>query len=130
MGLESLPAGWEVWSDETIRVVLAYRPDVFDTAAFPAACMPTIYLSKGKRGRRPGPHDPPADEPWYVTLYLEPEVNRDPETVPTRDDAADLAADLAERFATGDLDYRALYQVPRSDYFGKLDELTGRSEEA
>lgn len=126
MGFELVPDGWEVWSDEATRVVLAYRPDVFDTASFPAACMPTIYLSKGRRDRRPGAHDPPADADWHVTLFLEPEVNRDPETASTRADATDVACGLAERFATGEIDYRGLYQVPRPDYFEKLDELTGR----
>ncbi|MFT4923284.1 MAG: hypothetical protein ACI8XM_002510, partial [Haloarculaceae archaeon] len=34
------------------------------------------------------------------------------------------ATDLAQRFADGDVDYRGLYQVPRPEYFEKLDELT------
>jgi hypothetical protein len=38
------------------------------------------------------------------------------------------AADLAERFAGGEVDYRGLYQVPREGYFEKLDELTGRAD--
>lgn len=123
---DALPSGWEVWSDQATKVVWAFRPDVFDTAAFPAACMPTIYLSKGQRGRRPGPHDPPPDAPWYVTLFLEPEVSRDAERVDTRAGAEETALDLAEQFAAGEVDYRTFYQVPRESYLDRLDELTGR----
>lgn len=126
MAFESLPVGWEVWSDEATRAVLAYRPDIFDASAFPAPCMPTIYVSKGKRGRRPGEHDPPAEADWYVTLFLEPEVNRNAEVAETRAAAEAAATDLAARFANGEVDYRALYQVPRPDYFDRLDDLTGR----
>jgi len=36
------------------------------------------------------------------------------------------AVDLAERFAEGDVDYRAAYQVPREAYLDGLDDLTGR----
>lgn len=126
MSFESLPAGWEVWNDEPARVVLAYRPDVFDGADFPAPCMPTIYLSKGQRGRRPGQHDPAPDAAWYVTLYLEPEIEADPDVVDTRAEAEAAATDVAREFATGQVDYRALYQVPRPDYFDRLDDLTGR----
>lgn len=127
MGLETLPDGWEVWSDEPRKVVLAYRPDVFDAAAYPPACMPTIYLSKGRRDRRPGRTEPPPDAPWYVTLYLEPEVGEEREPVGTRGEAEAVATDLARRFADGEVDYRSLYQVPRPAYLDRLDELTGRS---
>jgi hypothetical protein len=126
MGFESLAPGWEVWSDEATKVVLAYRPDIFNTADYPAPCMPTIYVSKGQRGRRPGRHDPAPDADWYVTLFLEPEVNADPETAETRSEAEDVATTLARTFTDGDLDYRGLYQVPRPDYFDRLDECTGR----
>ncbi len=127
MGFESLADGWEVWSDEATKVVLAYRPDVFDTQDYPAPCMPTIYVSKGQRGRRPGRHDPPAEADWYVTLFLEPDVNLDPTVVETRGDAESAASDLARQLAEGEVEYRSLYQVPRPDYFDRLDELTGRS---
>ena len=126
MAFESLPEGWNVWSDEATRAVLAYRPDVFDGNDFPAPCMPTIYVSKGKRGRRPGEHDPPAEADWYVTLFLEPEVNLDAEVTDTRAAAESAATDLAARFANGEVDYRGLYQVTRPNYFERLDELTGR----
>jgi hypothetical protein len=123
------PAGWELWSDADRRLVLAYRPDVFDAGDFPAPCLPTIYVTQRERDRRPGlDPDPSPGTPWVVTLYLEPEVNRDPDRYDTRADAFDAALDLAARFADGEVDYRGLYQVPRADYFRKLDELTGRAE--
>lgn len=125
MSLERLPDGWGVWSDEATKVVLSYRPDVFDTAAFPPPCMPTIYVTKGRRSRRPGRNDPAPDDPWYVTLFLEPEVNRPADEYGTRGEATAGATDLARRFVEGDVDYRGLYQVPRPEYLDKLDELTG-----
>lgn len=126
MSFADLAAGWEVWNEGENRSVLAYRPDVFDGSQFPAPCMPTIYLTKGRRGRRPGPHRTSPGDPWYVTLILEPDVTADPETYDTREGAMNGAVALAERFATGEIDYRSLYQVPREAYFEKLDELTGR----
>lgn len=126
MSLDRLPDGWQIWSDETTKVVLAYRPDVFDSTAFPAPCLPTIYMTKGKRTRRPGQNDPAPDDPWYVTLYLEPEVDSGTDKHESRTAAEDAAVDIATRFDTGKIDYRSLYQVPRPDYFDRLDELTGR----
>lgn len=125
MGFESLADGWEVWSDEATRVVLAFRPDVFDTVEYPAPCMPTIYVSKGRRGRRPGRERPPPDADWYVRLYLEPDVALPAESAETRGDAEALAADLASRFAAGEIDARGLYQVPREAYLDRLEALTG-----
>lgn len=122
---DELPAGWEVWSEERRKVVLAYRPDVFNTADFPAACLPTIYVTKGRRSRRPGRNDPDPEDPWYVTLFLEPEIEGPTDEYDTRDGATAGAADLARQFADGAVDYRALYQVPRPGYFEKLDDLTG-----
>lgn len=120
--------GWTVWNAEDDRVILAYRPDVFDGSEFPAACLPTIYVTRGRRTRRPGANrNPPPDAPWVVTLFLEPDVDRDPEAYDTFGAALDAAADLSSRFADGDVDYRGLYQVPREAYFDKLDELTGRT---
>lgn len=126
MSLEGLPAGWQVWSEQPTKIVLAYRPDVFDTAEFPAACLPTIYVTKGRRDRRPGRHDPAPEDPWYVTLFLEPEVEYDTREYDTRSAATAGARELAGEFADGAVDYRALYQVPRPEYFEQLDELTGR----
>lgn len=127
MSFEELADGWVVWNEERHRSILAYRPDVFDSQAFPAPCLPTIYLSKGKRSRRPGRDRPAPDDPWYVTLFLEPEVDTGTETYDSRQAAIEGAMELAERFAQGDIDVRDVYQVPREDYLDELDALTGRA---
>ncbi|OVE85914.1 DUF5820 family protein [Natronolimnobius baerhuensis] len=128
--LEALPDAWTVWSDgDDGRLVLAYRPDVFDGDAFPAACLPTLYLTHGKRTRRPGqnPTSTAGTADWYVTFYLEPDVSlNETNRFPTRDAALERALELAQAFDDGEIDYRGLYQVPREQYFERLDELTGR----
>ena len=122
----TLGDGWRVWNAEDDRVILAFRPDVFDGTDFPPACLPTIYVTRGRRTRRPeGNRNLPPDAPWMVTLFLEPDVDRSPEAHDSRADALDTAVELTRRFSAGELDYRALYQVPREAYFEKLDELTG-----
>ncbi|MFB6118605.1 DUF5820 family protein [Halosegnis sp.] len=122
-----LPDGWRPWSEAADKLVWAYRPDIFDGDAFPAACLPTIYLTRGGRSRRPGvDRDPGPGADWHVTLFLEPEVGPDPERYPDRAAAIEGARELARAFAAGEIDYRALYQVPREAYFRRLDELTGR----
>src|SRR5699024_1272179 len=71
---DSLSAEWTVWNRSEARCVLVYRPDVFDADAFPAPCLPTIYLTHGRRSRRPGPRRAPGTEgAWYVSLFFEPE---------------------------------------------------------
>lgn len=129
-----LPDAWRVWSKgEDGRLVLAYRPDVFNADDFPAPCLPTLYLTHGKRTRRPGvnPADTADSEDWFVTLYLEPDVSLH-ETLrfPTRDEALERTVDLARQFDEGEIDYRELYQVPRETYFERLDELTGSDDTA
>lgn len=126
---DDLPAGWEVWSDEDDgRAVLVYRPDVFDSDAFPPACLPTLYLTNGpKRRRRPrSTTDRRRRDTWHVTLFLEPEVEY-PEapSFDSRADAVGGAVELAEAFADGELDLRGCYQAPRDEYLDRLDELTG-----
>ncbi|ELY42421.1 DUF5820 family protein [Natronorubrum sulfidifaciens] len=124
----SLADGWDVWSHgDDGRLVLAYRPDVFNGDDFPAACLPTLYVTHGKRTRRPGtnPTTRTDETDWYVTLYLEPDVSAENERFPTQDDAIARALALARAFAEGEVDYRGLYQVPRETYFERLDELTG-----
>jgi len=76
-----------------------------------------------------GPAAPALTGPgsWYVTFYLEPEVERDADSYEGRDAAVEGAVALATRFADGELDYRSLYQVPREAYLDKLDDLTGRT---
>jgi len=124
--MDDLPDGWVTWSEQAGNVVLAYRPDVFDTEAFPAPCLPTIYLTHGRRSRRPGRQRPDDTTPWYVTLYLEPEVDCGTEEFESRSAARAGANALAGRFSDGEIDYRSLYQVPRPAYLDRLDELTGR----
>ncbi|AGN01598.1 hypothetical protein L593_08265 [Salinarchaeum sp. Harcht-Bsk1] len=123
--MDDPPAGWEVWNEgEDGRLILAYRPDVFDGDAFPAACMPTLYCTRGRRNsRRPGPErDAAAD--WFVTLFLEPEVTVAEERFDRREDALDRLRTVAADFAEGAIDYRDSYQVPRDDYLDELDALT------
>ncbi len=123
----ALGDGWTVWNAEESRAVLAYRPDVFDGSTFPAACLPTVYVARGRRTRRPeGNRNLPPDAPWLVRLRLEPEIDRQPEAYDTRSAAIEWATELTRRFADGDVDYRSLYQIPREAYLEKLDELTGR----
>jgi len=124
MAFESVPEGWQVWSDGGEKAVLVYRPDVFDSADFPAPCLPTIYVTKGRRSRHPGATTSPGD-PWYVTLYLEPEVDREADSYRTRAAAEEGALELARRFASGDVDVRGMYQVPREEYLDELEALTG-----
>jgi len=122
MSFEALPDGWRVWNEEPSgRAILVYRPDVFDGDELPAECLPTIYLTNGARKARPGSGQYATDE-WHVVLFLEPEVEAVSETLDDRDAGAAAAVDVAERFAAGDVDYRAAYQVPREDYFERLDE--------
>lgn len=126
MAIESVPAGWEVWSEESTKLILVYRPDVFDSTAFPAPCLPTLYVTKGRRSRRPGRAETAPDDLWIVRLYLEPDVVGPVRECDDREAAMDQALDLAGSFTAGDFDYRALYQQPRTDYLDRLDALTGR----
>jgi hypothetical protein len=126
---DDLPAGWEVWSDEADgRAVLVYRPDVFDTDAFPPECLPTLYLTNGpKRRRRPrSAADRRRRDTWHVTLFLEPDIEHpDAPAFDSREAAVEGAVEFARRFDDGELDLDGLYQVPRDEYLDRLGELTG-----
>lgn len=125
MSFESVPDGWRVWNKEPSgRVILTFRPDQFDGDDLPAACLPTIYLTNGSRRSRPGAGQYATDQ-WHVVLYLEPEIEAVAETYETRSAAVDGTLNVAARFAAGDVDYREVYQVPREEYFSRLDELVG-----
>jgi hypothetical protein len=128
---DDLPDDWVVWSDESDgRSVLAFRPDVFNTQDFPAECLPTLYLTRGRRNhRRPGvSREDALSGDWYVTLYLEPDVQlQETNRFETREEAVAGTVELARRFTAGDIDPRDVYQIPRPEYFEKLDELTGRA---
>lgn len=119
-----LPDGWSVWNDEPHRVVLAFRPDVFDGDAWPAACLPTLYLTD-RSERRP---ECPASDDWRVILRLEPDVAIAEERGLTdRGAAVEQASALAARFVAGEFDMRAAYHRPPEAYLEKLSALTGNS---
>lgn len=127
--MDELADGWQVWSEGEHRVVFAYRPDVFEGQSFPPACLPTIYVTRGRRSRRPGVDlDPDPGTPWFVTLFLEPEVERPADSYDDRAAALEGARNLARRFARGEVDFRGLYRITddREAYLARLDELTGR----
>jgi hypothetical protein len=122
----TLGEGWTVWNAEPDRAILAFRPDVFDGSSFPAPCLPTVHLTRGRLTRRPeGSRHLPPDAPWLVTLRLEPDVERDPDVYDSRATAIEGAERLTRRFSAGDLDHRSLYQRGRESYLDRLDELTG-----
>ena len=122
-----LPEGWRVWNEEDEgRVVLVFRPDVFDTQQFPPECLPTIYVSQ----RPPQERLPRLDaerSDWYVALRLEPEVQV--KTVgsrhETRAEAIQEAVEISRAFEDGEIDFRESYQVPREEYLNALEEHTG-----
>jgi hypothetical protein len=126
---DPLPDGWTVWNEEPGgRVVLAFRPDVFEGERFPPECLPTLYVSRrppGQRRRRAGQRS----DAWHVAFYLEPEVRvRDCEaTADSREGALAAAREVAASFADGAVDPRASYQVPREEYIAELERLTGRA---
>jgi len=128
MGLDALPESWTVWNEQRDgRVILAYRPDVFDADEFPAPCLPTIYVTNGSRANRPGAGQYRTEQ-WHATLFAEPEIELENETRESRGAAIDAAVEVAERFVAGDIDYRDAYHTPRKGYLAELDELTGREE--
>ncbi len=125
-----LPPGWVEWDRlEGDHLVLVFRPDVFDSDAFPAACLPTIYVREGERDpRRAGPDPQPGTEGLFtVTLFLEPAVEDVIATEPQWTDAVEAARETAGAFAAGDIDPRSLYQEPRSGYLDRLEELQADS---
>ncbi len=123
MSLTELPTGWRVWNEEPDgRVILAYRPDVFNAETFPAACLPTIYVTNGSPRRRPGAGSVETDT-WQVKLFFEPAVEATTTRHDSRESAIDGARETAQSFVDGAVDYREAYQVPREAYFEKLDEL-------
>ena len=127
---ETLPAGWEVWNAEPGgRVVLAFRPDVFDGTAFPPACLPTLTVGPG-RSPDARPDRRSASGPWHVALYLEPDVRvRDVgATLEDRQAAVERAVEVAAAFTAGEVDYRGAYLDPREPYLDRLDALLAAGE--
>lgn len=130
MSLDGLPEGWAVWNHvEEDRLILAYRPDVFDGSTFPPACLPTIYVREGEQDLRRAGGRPTPDTAgtWTVTLFLEPEVEAGFGTFDTWSAAVERATALAADFDGGGIDVRSLYQRPREDYLDRLERLTGRA---
>lgn len=127
--LPDLPEGWTVWNAEPGgQVIIAYRPDVFEGESFPAACLPTLFVSRSSPDqRRRQPPSTAGGSDWHVTLYLEPEVRvRDWETSKTdRAAALEAAREVAAEFSAGEIDVRDAYQVPREAYLSELERLTG-----
>lgn len=127
---EALPDGWTVWNDEPGgQLVLAFRPDVFDSSAFPPACLPTITVARGGSPDQL-PERRARSASWFRAFYLEPVVRvRDADaTYETRTAAVEAAHDLASAFVDGEVDYRGAYQQPREAYLDELDRLVGASE--
>jgi hypothetical protein len=127
-GYADLPDGWQVWTEDAeAGDVLVYRPDVFDSDTYPAPCLPTIQVAQRPPTRRKQRSGSNLDG-WWVSLTLEPEVRvkSADQSFDSRTAAAEGAVDLAARFAAGDVDFRAAYQIPREDYLDELDALTGR----
>lgn len=123
---DALPEGWEVWNEEPgARIVLAYRPDVFDSEAFDPACLPTITVAPGSSPDRPPTHHS-RTRGWHVVLYAEPDVRLAASGgFEDREAAVSGAIDVAARFVDGEIDYRDAYHDPREAYLDRLDALTG-----
>lgn len=127
---DELPPGWVVWSREDGgRLVLAYRPDVFDGEQYPAECLPTIFLTRaGRRDPRVRGRTQDADRPWLVECRLEPAVTIVEHRVESRAAAIEAARRTADEFTRGQIDYRAAYQEPRPSYFAALDRCLERPD--
>lgn len=124
--ISEIADGWQVWNNEPRgHVILAYRPDIFDTNEFPPACLPTITIGPGSEPNQPRDHRN-ATTAWYVVLYLEPRVRvaTKDTTVPSRPQAIDYAVALSHEFTDGKIDFDAAYIDPRPNYLAKLKELT------
>lgn len=126
-GSPAPPSGWTVWNDEPRgRRILVFHPEVFNESNdLPAPCLPTILVSNRSRAARPGASQVRTGT-WHAVLTLEPEVEAVAEEYDSRAAAVAGANDIARRFAGGEIDYRAAYQVPREGYFERLDGVVGR----
>lgn len=126
MSLDALGDAWTVWDHEPgNRLILAYRPDVFDGSDLPAACLPTIYVREGQQDlRHAGPQPASGTEgSWTVTLFLEPEVSDRIGSCVSFEAAMELAVETATAFSNGELDINGMYQLPREDYLERLHAL-------
>ncbi len=119
------PPGWEIWHDRPDGpLVLTYRPDVFDTQAFPAACLPTVTVKPERtRGHRGRPGDPDRADRWVAELMLEPDVQLARRHAPDRADACEAGHALAQAFVDGAFDLAAAYADPPMPYLERLESL-------
>ena len=128
MTIDGLPDAWSVWDRAPgDRLILAFRPDVFNGSRFPAACLPTIYVREGEQDlRHAGPQPAAGTEgSWTVTLFLEPEVSERLGEAESFEAAERTAVEAAVAFAAGEVDIDTIYQLPREDYLETLHELIG-----
>ena len=128
MDTDAVPDGWSVWDHvEDDRLILAYRPDIFDGTQFDPACLPTLYVREGERDlRRTGLAPATGTEGmWTVTLFLEPEVSERLGACQSFKAACELAFDHARAFTRGEIDIEAIYHDPREAYLDTLDSMLG-----
>lgn len=127
MALADLPDDWAVWHDDGGRLVLVFRPDVFEGEAYDPARLPTLYVSTRAPDvpmRRGGERS----DGWHVACTLEPEVRvHELESAhETRAAAVEAAVEAAQRFSRGAVDLDDVYATqPPETYLSRLDELTG-----
>lgn len=123
---DDLPDAWDVWSAEPHgRVVLAFRPDMFDAERFPEPCLPTIYISP-ERDRRTLPADATTRR-WRVELRLEPDVLIADRRSDDWNGAVVAATDLARAFLAGEFSLRTAYHDPPAAYLDALEDLIDES---
>lgn len=126
MTVDGLPDGWKIWDHEPDRsLILAFRPDVFNGSRFPPSCLPTIYVREGRKDlRRAGPQPEAGTEGrWTVTLILEPEVSTLLAECDSMAAATDAAVEQADAFSAGEIDLEEVYQRPRHEYLGAIEDL-------
>lgn len=122
-----LASGWRVWNEEEDgQLVLAFRPDVFDSSRFPPACLPTVTVARGSSPDQL-PERRARSDRWFRAFYLEPavRVRAADETYDSRPAAVEGARAIAAAFVDGEVDCRGAYQVPREAYLDALDGLVG-----
>ncbi|MFB6196746.1 MAG: DUF5820 family protein, partial [Halobacteriaceae archaeon] len=74
MESQGIPDGWVIWNDEPERLILAFKPDVFNSSDFPAPCLPTIQVSQSDPDQRRSRSVASGDGSWHVVCHLEPEI--------------------------------------------------------